>query len=88
MIKITGGICNRINCIHGDCSNNDKCICHNGWTSENCNQSLIIGKFGCLTRPCLHNSTCETIIGITPTLDYRCHCRIGFTGRNCEIGRR
>jgi len=43
-----------------------------------------IGESGCASRPCIHNSTCETLIGVNPTSAYRCHCRTGYTGRNCE----
>lgn len=45
VIRTIGWACDRTNCIHGDCSINEKCICHDGWTSENCNQSLIISEF-------------------------------------------
>jgi hypothetical protein len=77
-----------MNCIHGDCSNNGKCICHDGWTTENCNQSLIIRQSGCSSHPCLHDSTCENIRDVNLASAYRCHCQIGYTGRNCEVGKR
>ncbi|CAF4681095.1 unnamed protein product, partial [Rotaria socialis] len=40
---------------------------------------------GCASRPCLHNATCEILIGVNPVSAYRCHCRSGYTGRNCEV---
>ncbi|CAF1449885.1 unnamed protein product [Rotaria sordida] len=83
--KMTEYKCNRINCVHGNCLKNGKCLCHDGWISDNCNQSSIIKESGCISRPCLHNSTCETLIGVNPVSAYRCHCRIGYTGRNCEV---
>ncbi|CAF1240678.1 unnamed protein product [Rotaria sordida] len=79
--KMTEYKCNRINCVHGNCLKNGKCLCHDGWISDNCNQK----ESGCISRPCLHNSTCETLIGVNPVSAYRCHCRIGYTGRNCEV---
>lgn len=42
--KITEQTCDPMNCIHGDCSPYGKCICHDGWTSEYCNQSLIMSN--------------------------------------------
>jgi len=36
----------------------------------------------------LNNATCEALVGIYPEYTYRCHCRIGYSGRNCEIGKR
>ncbi|CAF4469584.1 unnamed protein product [Rotaria socialis] len=83
--KIAEQICNRINCVHGDCSENGKCICHDGWTLEYCNQSSLMEESGCASRPCLHNATCEILIGVNPVSAYRCHCRSGYTGRNCEV---
>ncbi|CAF1431582.1 unnamed protein product [Rotaria sp. Silwood1] len=83
--RMTEKKCNQMNCVHGDCSKNGKCICHDGWTSENCNQTSIMKESGCVSRPCLHNSTCETLIGVNPPSAYRCHCRSGYTGRNCEV---
>jgi hypothetical protein len=44
-MKDIGEICNRTTCVHGDCSRSGKCVCHHSWTSENCNQSLIIRMF-------------------------------------------
>ncbi|CAF1070416.1 unnamed protein product [Adineta steineri] len=84
-IKTLVSTCNRLNCIHGDCLSNGKCLCHNSWISENCNQSLTIRESGCASRPCLHNSTCETLTDVNPTTAYRCHCRSGYSGRNCEV---
>jgi hypothetical protein len=46
------------------------------------------GQSGCSSRPCLHNSTCEILVGVNPASAYRCHCRSGYTGRNCEVGKR
>ncbi|CAF0952593.1 unnamed protein product [Adineta ricciae] len=84
-MRIFSSPCNRLNCVHGYCSKEGRCVCYNGWTSENCNGSFIIaGESGCSSRPCLHNATCETLIGVNPASAYRCHCRAGFTGRNCE----
>ena len=45
VLRISGPICDRTTCVHGDCSKSGKCICHENWTSENCNQSLIISMF-------------------------------------------
>jgi hypothetical protein len=42
IVKSIEEICNQATCIHGDCSRNGKCICHDGWTSEYCNQSMFI----------------------------------------------
>ncbi|CAF0727708.1 unnamed protein product [Adineta ricciae] len=76
--------CSRATCVHGYCSRNGKCICHENWTSENCNQQLVPKTIDCASRPCLHNSTCEDY-GDKNSSIYRCHCRNGFTGRNCEV---
>lgn len=38
--------CNQFNCIHGNCSNEGKCICHEGWTSDQCNQSTKSFRLG------------------------------------------
>ncbi|CAF4724968.1 unnamed protein product, partial [Rotaria sp. Silwood1] len=83
-IKTIYHICNRATCIHGDCSRDGHCICHIGWTSENCNRSLI-KESACVSRPCLHNSTCENLIDTNSLSAYRCQCRIGYIGRNCEV---
>lgn len=48
---------------------------------------IRIGETGCGSYPCLHNSTCENLIGIYPSLAYQCHCQTGYTGRNCEVGK-
>ncbi|CAF4008494.1 unnamed protein product [Adineta steineri] len=77
--------CNQATCVHGDCSKNGACICHDNWTLENCNQSLIIRETACASYPCLHNSTCENLIHGNSSLTYQCHCRLGYTGRNCEV---
>jgi Notch-like protein len=45
MMKDNEELCNRTMCIHGDCSISGKCICHDGWTSDNCNQNLIRSMF-------------------------------------------
>ena len=106
IIRTVTKACNQNTCIHGDCSKNGTCICHNNWTSSSCNESVIIrmsltrirtalsfvfsllaGETGCVSRPCLHNSTCETLTDVTPSSAYRCHCRPGYTGRNCEVGK-
>ncbi|UJR13724.1 hypothetical protein I4U23_000735 [Adineta vaga] len=84
-VRIFSPTCDRMNCMHGYCSKDGKCVCYNGWTSENCNESFISGESGCSSRPCLHNATCETLTDVNPASAYRCHCRSGYTGRNCEI---
>ena len=38
-------LCNGKHCIHGDCTIDGKCLCHNGWTSETCNQTSSIRMF-------------------------------------------
>ena len=53
---------------------------------ESVHNSIFIGETNCASRPCLHNSTCESLFGINSSLTYRCHCRAGYTGRNCEVG--
>ncbi|CAF3647199.1 unnamed protein product [Rotaria sordida] len=83
-IKTIDHICNRATCIHGDCTRDGHCICHIGWTSKNCNRRFM-KESGCASRPCLHNSTCENLIGTNQLSTYRCHCRIGYIGRNCEV---
>ncbi|CAF4495240.1 unnamed protein product [Rotaria socialis] len=77
-------LCNQTTCVHGDCSRSGKCVCHVGWISPNCNRSLIQDD-GCTNDPCLHNSTCENLMDINPLAAYRCHCRLGYIGRNCEV---
>ncbi|UJR33508.1 hypothetical protein I4U23_020953 [Adineta vaga] len=77
--------CNQTTCVHGYCSRNGRCICHENWTSGNCNQRLISREIDCASHPCLHNSTCENLFDGNPSSAYRCHCRLGFTGRNCEV---
>ena len=48
---------------------------------------LHLGPSACASRPCLHNSTCQSVLNIDPLSAYRCHCRPGYTGRNCEVGK-
>ncbi len=52
------------------------------------NNLIFLGESGCSSRPCLHNSTCEILVGVNPSTAYRCHCRSGYTGRNCEVGKK
>ncbi len=41
----------------------------------------IIKVMQCLiSQPCRNNGTCVNNIG-----DYTCVCRVGYTGKNCEI---
>ena len=51
-MRIFSSQCNRLNCVHGYCSKEGRCVCYNGWTSENCNGSFIIGKFNVFQFGC------------------------------------
>ena len=42
--RIVTTSCNQSTCIHGDCSKNGTCICHDKWTSSSCNQSSLVRK--------------------------------------------
>ncbi|CAF0990390.1 unnamed protein product [Didymodactylos carnosus] len=82
-IKVQTTGCNSSSCIHGRCSKNNKCICEEGWTSPNCNQSISDYIGGCYNNPCLHNSTCESLDNKNKS--YQCHCRPTHTGKHCEV---
>ena len=42
-------------------------------------------KNACAKKPCQNNSTCQA--GFTDR-DYRCLCIAGFTGHDCEVGKK
>lgn len=66
-ITSNNDICNTTTCLHGDCSKDGKCICHPGWTSDHCNQSLIISTFDILS------SYPMILFVLNNTIDEACH---------------
>ena len=42
-------------------------------------------KNACAGKPCQNNSTCQA--GFTDR-DYQCLCIAGFTGHDCEVGKK
>ena len=42
-------------------------------------------KNACAKKPCQNNSTCQA--GFTDR-DYQCLCIVGFTGHDCEVGKK
>jgi hypothetical protein len=72
-------------CVSDPCKNNGtcvndgngyKCICDEGFTGQNCEQTLD----RCASGPCKNNATCTNDIN-----GYKCKCAPGFTGENCEL---
>ena len=55
--------------------------CFNGYLLR----LLFSLKNACAKKPCQNNSTCQT--GFTAR-DYQCLCIAGFTGHDCEVGKK
>ncbi|XP_077993229.1 protein jagged-1-like [Glandiceps talaboti] len=77
-----GELCDRCKtypgCNHGTCVTPWECTCDLNWGGLMCDQDL--NKCGTL-KPCLNGGTC---VNREPDT-YRCDCREGFSGNNCEI---
>ncbi|CAH1389799.1 unnamed protein product [Nezara viridula] len=70
-------------CVHGDCRRPWECNCKPGWGGMLCDQEL---KY-CQDHPgtCENEGTCISLA--EEDGDYRCICKEGFTGRNCQLNR-
>jgi hypothetical protein len=87
----TGEICaNQIDtCTNTTCSNGGKCLSMNGYHICQCPSNYYgVGcefVYGCSLSPCDKVGTLQCIDLLdTQTTNYKCNCRKGFTGLNCE----
>lgn len=64
-------------CANGFCLAPWQCLCHNNWTGLLCDQQM---SFCESQKPCKNNATCTDL----QNAGYRCHCRAGFAGPDCE----
>ncbi|XP_026741553.1 delta-like protein B [Trichoplusia ni] len=81
----TGTFCNECHrypgCLHGTCNKPWECICKEGWGGMLCDEELNY----CEKNPdtCQNGGECQSLESGEGS--FRCHCKPGTTGKNCEI---
>ena len=55
-----------------------RCVCQQGFEGIDC--SIKVDQ--CKVHPCLNNAKC---VWLRADNDYKCECKTGFTGRNCQL---
>ena len=74
--------------------NGYECTCLRGYSGINCQSRafpvfpdliLVVNQTGnkCAPNPCQNGAKCSEV----GTSGYRCHCVLGFTGKQCRRGR-
>ncbi len=63
-----------IDCLHGECTDENTCVCHSGWKGERCTEAICF-----LPDGCLHGGRC-----IEPG---HCSCAYGYNGFKCQISK-
>ncbi|XKL61856.1 hypothetical protein PGB90_001689 [Kerria lacca] len=71
-------------CVHGNCTRPWECNCQPGWGGMFCDQELKYCENH--KNVCENGATCVSLI--EEDGNYRCICKDGFVGRNCEIDRK
>ncbi|XP_052812426.1 fibropellin-1-like isoform X6 [Mya arenaria] len=75
--------CNPSPCLHGSCYQGPislyKCVCHQGWIGDDCDQIAASTPGPCSPNPCLHGTCMSQGTNFTCTA-----CQSGFTGPNCN----
>ena len=79
----SGPLCNQCllypGCLHGYCLKPWQCICYQNWGGILCDQDL---NYCGTHQPCLNGGICDNI---APN-QYKCYCKKGYDGNNCQIG--
>ncbi|GLV35302.1 C901 [Carabus blaptoides fortunei] len=68
-------------CVNGSCRRPWECNCKTGWGGMLCDEELTY----CENNPSLCENGAKCVPLTVEDGNYRCLCREGFTGRNCEI---
>ncbi|KHJ48103.1 hypothetical protein D918_01370 [Trichuris suis] len=76
--------CKSLECKHGFCTGkgkNAQCQCYGHWMGAKCNETVNMCK---KEDTCMNGGACI----IDRLMNFTCQCTTGFTGKNCEIGKK